>query len=126
MVGELNSISAGTHLVGNISSSSSLLINGRIEGNIRTSEKVTIGPSGSVTGNIICINADIEGRLEGELSVKDKLVLRATAFIIGDIFTSKLQIEQGASFNGMCKMAQDSNSNELSTDLKSNHHSAHN
>ncbi len=107
MGGELNCIAAGTHVIGDIGSSTSLLINGRIEGNVVTTEKVTIGPTGSVKGNISCGNAEIEGRLEGQLSVKDVLSLRATANILGDIVTTKLHIEQGASFNGSCNMTKE-------------------
>ena len=66
---------------------------------------MVIGSSGSVEGEIICQNADIEGTITGTLKVDELLSLKSTAKIIGDIITSKLAIESGAEFSGTCNMS---------------------
>ena len=46
----------------------------------------------------------IEGSLDGELTIENLLILRSTARIKGDIQTLKLNIEEGAFFEGACVM----------------------
>ena len=42
--------------------------------------------------------------MDGELTIENLLVLRSTARINGDIQTLKLNIEEGAFFEGACVM----------------------
>ena len=100
----LNRLVEGTKIVGDILSESNLRIDGEVRGNVSTSAKVVIGEKGFIYGNLICLEADVEGRIEGKLTIEGLLILRETARIDGDIFTSKLHMEEGAVFEGACKM----------------------
>ena len=99
-----NLIQAGTSITGDIESNGNIRIDGSLKGTITTGGKVILGSTGSVDGDIICINADIEGRANGNIKVKDLLSLKATAVVSGDIYTDKLSIEPGAKFTGTCRM----------------------
>ena len=99
-----NLIQAGTSITGDIESNGNIRIDGNIKGIINTSGKVILGSTGSVDGDIICINADIEGRANGNIKVKELLTLKATALVNGEIYTDKLSIEPGAKFTGTCRM----------------------
>jgi cytoskeletal protein CcmA (bactofilin family) len=101
---KVNVILSGTEISGDIVSNSNLLIEGEIIGNISCSGKVQIGTSGKIKGNLVCVNADVEGSLDGELTIENLLILRSTARIKGDIQTLKLNIEEGAFFEGACVM----------------------
>lgn len=99
-----NLIQAGTSITGDIESNGNIRIDGNLKGTINTGGKVILGPTGSVDGDIICINADIEGRANGNIKVKELLTLKATALVSGEIYTDKLSIEPGAKFTGTCRM----------------------
>ena len=100
----LNKILSGTEITGDIISDSNLLIEGEIIGNVSCSGKVVIGTSGKIKGNLVCVNAEVDGAMDGELTIENLLVLRTTARIKGDIQTLKLNIEEGAYFEGACVM----------------------
>lgn len=102
--GGFNKIIEGTEITGDIVSDSNIIIEGEVIGNISCSGKVIIGNTGKITGNLVCIDAEIEGILEGELTIENLLVLRSTARITGDIETVRLAIEEGGFFEGACVM----------------------
>jgi cytoskeletal protein CcmA (bactofilin family) len=101
----LNRLVEGTKVIGDIITESNLRIDGEVKGNVATSSKVVIGATGSILGNLTCMEADVEGHVEGKLNIEGLLVLRETAHISGDIFTNKLHMEEGAVFEGVCKMS---------------------
>jgi len=100
----LNAIVEGSKVIGDMITESNLRIDGEVIGNISSASKVVIGKTGSIKGNLICAEADIEGEISGTLKIDGLLTLRATAKIEGDIGTSKFQMEEGAEFSGTCKM----------------------
>ena len=104
----VNRLVDGTKITGVIVSESNIRIDGIVDGNVNSSAKIVIGENGSVTGNISCIDADIEGTLHGDAQINGVLILREKATIHGDINTVRIHIEEGAQFNGACRM----NSNE--------------
>jgi cytoskeletal protein CcmA (bactofilin family) len=97
-------ISFGTNLKGDVKSENDLRIDGTIHGNIYSSSKIIIGPSGFVEGNIEGANADITGKVTGNISVKELLQLRGESNVTGNISATKLQIDPTAMFNGKCQM----------------------
>ena len=114
----LNKILSGTEITGDIVSDSNLLIEGEIIGNVSCSGKVVIGTSGKIKGNLVCVNAEVDGAMDGELTIENLLVLRTTARIKGDIQTLKLNIEEGAYFEGACVMKSPVSNTSMKTDLE--------
>lgn len=102
--GSVNLIGTGTKIVGDINSNGDVRIDGHLTGNITTTGKFVLGPSGMVEGNVNSNNADLSGEVKGTVSVGEMLSLKSTARINGDIITGKLGIEPGAVFNGTCNM----------------------
>jgi len=99
-----NKILSGTEINGDIVSDSNLIIEGQINGNVNCSGKVHIGTTGKISGNLKATNAEFEGSQDGELTIENLLILRSTARIKGNIETLKLNIEEGAFFEGACVM----------------------
>ncbi|RNC92248.1 MAG: polymer-forming cytoskeletal protein [Allomuricauda sp.] len=104
--GQPNRIEKNTKIKGNITSEADFRIDGKLEGNVKTSGKVVIGKGGLIKGKVECVNADIEGNFNGELYVKDLLSLKASAVIDGTVSVSKLSVEPGATFNASCTMGK--------------------
>jgi cytoskeletal protein CcmA (bactofilin family) len=115
---QVNRIISGTEITGDIVSNSGILIEGEVIGNISCSAQVKIGSSGKIKGNLVCLNAEIEGALDGELTIENLLILRSTARIKGDIEALKLNIEEGAFFEGACVMKAPMAKNNFNSDIE--------
>jgi cytoskeletal protein CcmA (bactofilin family) len=102
--GSATLVSAGTTFQGDINSDNDLRIDGTIKGNIRSSARIVIGPTGVVEGNIHGTHADITGKVKGDIEVKDLLQLRENSNVAGNIIATKLQVDPTAVFNGKCQM----------------------
>tara|TARA_R110002049_G_scaffold247287_3_gene421471 strand:+ start:1513 stop:1938 length:426 start_codon:yes stop_codon:yes gene_type:complete len=104
MGGQPNRIGKNTKIKGDIVSEADFRIDGKLEGNVKTSGKVVIGKEGFIHGKVECVNADIEGSFNGELLVAELLSLKASAVIEGTVSVTKLAVEPGATFNASCVM----------------------
>ncbi len=102
--GQPNRIEKNTKIKGDIISEADFRIDGKLDGNVKTSGKVVIGKDGYIHGKVECVNADIEGSFNGELMVSDLLSLKSSAVIEGTVSVSKLAVEPGATFNASCNM----------------------
>ncbi len=104
--GQPNRIEKNTKIKGDITSEADFRIDGRLEGNVKTSGKVVIGKDGLINGKVECVNADIEGSFKGELYVSQLLSLKSSAHIEGTVDVAKLAVEPGATFNASCTMGK--------------------
>ncbi len=102
--GQPNRIEKNTKIKGEIISEADFRIDGKLDGNVKTSGKVVIGKGGYIHGKVECVNADIEGNFNGELQVSDLLSIKSSAVIEGTVTVSKLAVEPGATFNASCSM----------------------
>lgn len=84
-----------------------LKIYGRYSGKLDTRGTLTIGSSAQVEANIIGENVIVAGKVKGNVVAKKMLVLMPTAVLYGDISTPKLNIVEGALFQGRCHMLED-------------------
>jgi len=108
----INLISNGTEITGDILSHGDIRIDGTVTGTLNTKGKIVIGPTGRVKGEVICKNSEISGVIEGRITVNQLLNLKSSCRIMGDISTSKLSIEPGAKFSGNCKMSDNDNNGD--------------
>jgi cytoskeletal protein CcmA (bactofilin family) len=104
--GQPNRIEKNTVIKGNITSQADFRIDGKLDGNVKTSGKVVIGKDGLIKGKVECVNADIEGNFNGELFVSELLSLKSSAKIEGTVNVAKLSVEPGATFNASCTMGK--------------------
>ncbi len=100
-----NIIDRGTVFSGNFSCNGDLRIDGKFTGNISVGGKLIVGKEGGIKGEIKCENAEIEGIIDvTTIVVSSMLILKSSAVLTGEVTTDRLQIEQGASFSGTCKI----------------------
>lgn len=97
-------IGAGSTINGNIVANNSLLINGVITGNVSTESTIRVGTTGVIKGDVKARSAIIGGVIEGNLDTKENTILGAQSRLMGDLKTTKLKIEEGATFEGRCVM----------------------
>jgi len=104
LLGKTNRIVEGTVIRGDIISKADFRLDGELIGNFESTGKLVIGPAGSVTGDIICNNADIEGKFSGNIQVNEVLNVKSKASIHGEVTVGKLSVEPGADFSASCTM----------------------
>jgi len=104
LLGKTNRIVEGTTITGNIVSPADFRLDGHLVGNFQSKGKIVIGPAGSVKGDIVCKNADIEGNFEGKIQVQEILNVKSKSHIKGEVICGKLSVEPGAEFSASCVM----------------------
>ena len=118
---EVSIITPGTTIKGNLSTTGSFSINGRVEGNVQCNGKlevtgtiignssssevfsdVKIGLGSVVVGNISATSAVIAGAVKGDIDVQGPVVVDTSAVIVGNIKSRSVQINNGAVIEGFC------------------------
>lgn len=92
-------ISSNCVIDGNVRTSQSLKIDGRIEGNVHADGLIIVGTEGQVHGDIHSAQLLVLGQLHGNVKV-GSLHLQSTARIHGNIEAEVLQIDPGAQYQG--------------------------
>lgn len=100
----INLISAGTKITGDIIAEGDIRIDGSLKGNIKSKGRLVIGNSGSIEGEILCGTIEISGNFKGKISAAELLTMKSTAVVTGDIIATRLAVEPGSLFTGNCQM----------------------
>lgn len=109
----------GFRFKGDINATSDIRIEGIIEGNIKTSKKVIIGPSGSVIGNVNASNISLMGEVSGGIFISGLASIGETAKINGNITADKIQIDPGALIEASIKrFSTSTNDNVINKTVK--------
>ena len=110
-------IGSALTLVGDISSTADIRIDGIVKGNVKSSARILIGADGMVEGDLDGQQADIMGTVKGDIKVKELLSLRENATVNGNLYVGNLRLEPTVNFNGHCHM----NSNAVVEMVKDKH-----
>jgi cytoskeletal protein CcmA (bactofilin family) len=100
-------VGSGTVVTGESSFKSMLRVDGRFSGRVTsTSGTLIVGAGGQVDANIEVSVCTIHGVVNGDIIAGQRIELGRAAKLNGNIQTPSLVIEQGAVFEGSCKMVQ--------------------
>ena len=97
-------IGAGTHLTGALQVKGALRLDGKADGKIEAGGDVVIGESSVVESNIEGRNIRVAGMVKGDIKAAGTLEIASTGRVFGDVTVSKLNISDGAVFQGNCNM----------------------
>jgi cytoskeletal protein CcmA (bactofilin family) len=97
-------ITQGTVIEGKFHCTENVRLDGTIKGEVRCDKRLVMGDSGKVEGNVISLDASIRGRVEGNIEILETLQLHSSAFIKGNIRAKSLSVEEGAIYNGECRI----------------------
>jgi cytoskeletal protein CcmA (bactofilin family) len=106
-------ISQDTKIEGVIETNGTLRIDGTVKGGISKADGVIIGDTGIVEGNINSNGVNLAGKVSGNIHSEDMLQLLPGSILIGDIQTTQLSISEGAHFDGVCTMLEDTRENSV-------------
>lgn len=85
---------------GNFQGKGNIIVDGQLEGSLKTSSNLLIGEKANLNANIEALEANINGTVSGNIMIKKYLALGKTAKITGDIVCSEISIARGAHING--------------------------
>ncbi len=92
-------------VIGTLTSTGDIQIDGRVDGDIR-SGSVTIGEKANFEGEIVAEECTIRGRVQGIVRAR-KVQLSSTCHMEGTILHEVLAVEVGAFFEGTCRHSAD-------------------
>ena len=97
----------GTSLTGEANFKGMLRVDGHLSGQVKSEGgTLIVGNNGQVDADIEVAVATIHGTVNGDVIASQRLELGRAAKVNGNIQTPSLVIEQGAVFEGSCKMVQ--------------------
>jgi cytoskeletal protein CcmA (bactofilin family) len=100
-------VGGGTVVTGEANFKAMMRVDGHLSGRVMsTSGTLIVGANGKVDANIEVAVAVIHGTINGDIIATQRLELGRAAKVNGNIQTPSLIIEQGAMFEGSCKMVQ--------------------
>ncbi|MFO7769085.1 MAG: polymer-forming cytoskeletal protein [bacterium] len=106
--GQMNTlVGNGTVIEGTLNISSSIRVDGKVKGRINCSDTLLVGKTGVVEASVKVKSATIGGRVEGDIQAQEVVILEGKSTVMGDVTTKKLIIEEGAVFNGTCRMGEE-------------------
>lgn len=91
---------------GELTSQNDMLIEGRVEGKIRGSQRVVIGASGNVEAQIFASIVSVRGEVHGDCEASKKVEITATGKVFGNISAEAIVVAEGATFRGASKMTK--------------------
>jgi len=98
-------ISSDLVIVGTLTSTGDVQIDGRVDGDIR-SGSVTLGEKANFEGDIVAEDVTIRGRLKGAIRAR-KVSLTGTSHVEGTVLHEALAVEAGAFFEGNSRHSAD-------------------
>lgn len=99
-------IAASVKVEGDFVSQGNVLIEGTVEGSLRTERDLRVGERASISADVEAASATVAGEVHGNLAVAERLELEPTARVHGDIQTGTLIVANGAQINGRLTMGE--------------------
>jgi cytoskeletal protein CcmA (bactofilin family) len=96
----------GTDFSGELRFRDVLRIDGRVRGKVFSENTLIIGETGQVDAEIDCGIVSIRGRVTGTVRGRKRVELLAGCRVLANLIAPKLLIEDGAFFQGDCRMGE--------------------
>lgn len=111
-VGTQTVIGEGVKLEGNFSGQGDVIVDGAVNGTLKTTGNIQIGHAAYITAEIAGENISIAGKVVGNIKASGAIRIAKSAMIEGDLSCSDIVIESGSNINGRLNMGSHSNSSK--------------
>lgn len=98
-------VGSSARFVGEITGDEDVTVQGRLEGNIDVTRRVTVAPSGEVEGDVHARSVVVAGKVRGLIRAEERAELLASAVVQGDVRAPKVVIAEGAQLQGSVAMS---------------------
>ncbi len=102
---ETTLIGRAAQIEGTLSGSADMLIEGKLRGTIDGSGRLVVAESGRLEANLHARVVIISGTVTGDVSADERIELKSSATLTGNITAPRIQIHEGATFQGEVRMA---------------------
>lgn len=92
-------------IAGDLTTTGSLRVEGRLEGTIRGADSVVVGVGAVITGDIHAREVIVGGTITGDIHAAERVELQATAIVTGDVHTGSVLVQEGGVVNGRVIMS---------------------
>src|SRR5437870_4826610 len=99
-------VNEGTDIEGKVTFTGTVLLNGRMRGEIVSNDVLVVGERGVVNASIQASIVEISGEVVGNISATDRIELRPNCRVFGDIDAPVVIIDEGALLEGQCRMTK--------------------
>ena len=99
-------INDGTEIDGKITFTGTVLLNGRVRGEIVSTDTLVIGEKGVVNASIRAGVVEVSGEVVGNISATERIELHPSCRVYGDIEAPVVTIDEGALLEGQCRMTK--------------------
>jgi cytoskeletal protein CcmA (bactofilin family) len=101
-------VGTGLRIKGELSGNEDLLVEGTVEGPIHLADhKLTVGPSGKLTSDVVAREIIVHGNVKGNLRASERIEIMKNGSVVGDLTTARILIEDGASFKGSIEIERE-------------------
>ena len=97
-------LSQGVSIKGDVTFRNGLVIDGEVEGTIRSTGNLTIGQHAKIKADITAGSVVIHGKVEGNVTATERCALEAGASLRGDIESPRLAMHDESTFMGHAKI----------------------
>jgi cytoskeletal protein CcmA (bactofilin family) len=98
-------IGAKTQFKGEITGTEPVLVEGLVEGTIRITGPLRVGPGGTVKATVSAQTVVIAGEVVGDCHATERIEIEAAGKLTGDIRAPRVVIVEGATFRGNSDMS---------------------
>jgi cytoskeletal protein CcmA (bactofilin family) len=102
-------IGRGTLIEGTIRVSGRVQVDGQIDGTLIAEGPVSVGPSGSIIGEVVAHELAVGGRVEGKVNVREHLHVAPEGVCRGEVRYGSLQVDRGGVLDGSTAHGEDTN-----------------
>lgn len=103
----------GSKVVGALTFSGPVELDGYVEGEINSQDRLTVGEAAVINAKISGAEVLVKGTVNGDIYASKKLALKKPARVIGNISCTNLSIEEGVTFEGKSSMGSASRTAEV-------------
>lgn len=105
--GELTAfLDEAAEIDGKFSFSGTVMINGRLRGEIHSNDTLIVGEKGVINATIRAGIVLVSGEVVGNVTGVERVELRGTARVTGDIEAPIVVVDEGVMFDGNCRMTR--------------------
>ena len=99
-------IDEGSEIEGKFNFNGTVMVNGKLRGEIVANDSLVVGDKGVVNATIRAGSVQILGEVVGDVNATERVELCATSRVYGDVDSPIVVIEEGALFQGNCRMTK--------------------
>jgi cytoskeletal protein CcmA (bactofilin family) len=100
-------IGSQTRIKGELTGDEDVVVEGRVEGEIRIKRDLRIAPGGVVQAGVAARSVVISGELHGDCSAEQRVEIQSSGKLIGNIKAPRIVIAEGAVFRGNSDMSSE-------------------